>query len=79
MATKLDRNVTHHDGLLPVKPHDTLIMWSSKIKVETETTYYISVITVPMATKFERMPTYLERLPPIKLIEPSATWFYKIT
>ena len=28
MATKLARMVTHHEGLLPIKSHDTWITWS---------------------------------------------------
>ena len=31
MATKLSRMVAHLDGLLPIKSHDSLIMWSFKI------------------------------------------------
>ena len=78
-ATKPHRIVTYNDWVLPVKPYDTLIMWSCKIIAETETTYYISVTTVPMATKFDRMLTYLERLSPIKLTDLFATWFCEIT
>ena len=31
MATKLDRVVTCHEGLPPVKPHDHLITWYREI------------------------------------------------
>ena len=30
IAAKLDHMLTYLDGVLPLKSHDTLIMWSSK-------------------------------------------------
>ena len=36
MATKLDRRVINHEGLLHIKLHDTLIMWSCKKTWQTK-------------------------------------------
>lgn len=36
MATKLGGVVTYHEKLLPIKPHDTLITWSWKIRRQSK-------------------------------------------
>ena len=57
MATKLSRVMLLSNGL--ARSHD-------KLKL------YISTTTVPMTTKPGRMMTYIERLPPIKLLDLSV-------
>ena len=42
MATKFGRMVTYLDGLLPIKSHDSLIMWSCKI------TWHTKIIISPL-------------------------------
>ena len=36
MATKLGRLITYLDGFLPIKLHDTLIIWYCKIACQTK-------------------------------------------
>ena len=37
ITTKFGRVLTHHEGLAPIKLHDSLIMWSSEIMWQTKT------------------------------------------
>ena len=57
MATKLSKGMLRSNGL--ARLYD-------KLKL------YIFTTTVPMTTKPGRMMTYIERLPPIKLLDPSV-------
>ena len=45
----------------------------------TKLNHYIPTTTVPMGSKFDRMLTYLQRLPPIKWLKPLVMWSCKIT
>ena len=65
-------------GLQPIKSHDTLIMWSSRIMWQTKT------IIAPTPQHLQpqnlgKMVTYLERLPPTNLLDSLVTWSCKIT
>ena len=46
---------------------------------ETNQNYYISVITMPKASKLSRMVTYLEELSPIKSYDHLVTWSCETT
>ena len=39
----------------------------------------ISTTTVPMVTRFERVVTYIEKIPPIESHDPLNTWFDEVT
>ena len=80
MTTKLGRLVIYYEELLLIKPHDSLIMWSSKITWQTKTV--ISPLSPCLATNLDWMVTYCfdinRRLLAIKSYEPLIAWSCKI-
>ena len=78
MITKLDRMVIYLDGLLFIKSHDPLIMWSHKIYCQIKN-HYIFTTTVSIATRLGRMVTHPNGLLLIKLHDPSITSSCEIT
>ena len=78
IATKLGRVVTYLDGLLLIKLHDSLIMWSCEIKWQTKI-IFIFTTTLLMATKSGRVVTYFEGLLTIKSFNALITWSCKVT
>ena len=74
---------TWQDGKLPwwarvfkvTFPFAHVILWDHLINWN----HYISTTTVPMATKLDRMVTYLNGLVPVKSHSHLITWFCKIT
>ena len=81
MTTKLGRLVIYYEELLLIKPHDSLIMWSSKITWQTKTV--ISPLSPCLATNLDWMVTYCfdinGRLLAIKSYEPLIAWSCKIS
>ena len=73
VATKLDMIVHHVDGPLPIKSQEFFIMWFCVIMLQIKTNCNTTT-NVSMATKLVRVVTYLEWLPPIKLLKLLATW-----
>ena len=87
---KLKRLYLHHDsaydhqtclggnlpwGLQTIKSCNTFITWTFKVTWETKTV--ISTTRVPVATKLERMVTYLEGLVATKSLFTLITWSCK--
>ena len=60
--------VTSLDGLLPIKSHNHVMTWN----------HYISTTAVPIATKFRKLVTCHEWLPPIMLRHSLVTWSCEI-
>ena len=61
MITKLGILLTYHKGLFPIKLYHLLVTWSCKVAWQSK---IISPIPLSLATKFDRMVTYLDcRLP----------------
>ena len=70
MATKLDRLVTYLKRLLQshMAPELRCLLRScDKLKTHFETKMLV-------ATKFDRVVTYYDRIPRIKSLDPSITW-----
>ena len=92
MAMTFGGMVTYHEGLLTIKSHNVLIMWSCKVMWQTK--IIISSTRVTMTTKLDRMVTYFETLKKksyihmndnltwwvttYKLHQPLITWSCKI-
>ena len=92
MAMTFGGMVTYHEGLLTIKSHNVLIMWSCKVMWQTK--IIISSTRVSMTTKLDRMVTYFETLKKksyihmndnltwwvttYKLHQPLITWSCKI-
>ena len=92
MAMTFGGMVTYHEGLLTIKSHNVLIMWSCKVMWQTK--IIISTTRVTMTTKLDRMVTYFETLKKksyihinenltwwvttYKLHQPLITWSCKI-
>ena len=66
MTTKLGRLVIYYEELLLIKPHDSLIMWSSKITWQTKTV--ISPLSLCPATNLLAIKSY----------DPLIAWSCKI-
>ena len=62
-------------GLQTIKSCNTFITWTFKVTWETKT--IISTTRVPVATKLERMVTYLEGLLTTESLFTLVTWSYK--
>ena len=73
IATKLDKVVTYHEGVPPIKSHDPLITWFSEITWQTK--IIISPLPVAMAAKFGRMAAHLDWLLLMKLHDSLITCF----
>ena len=78
MTTKLGRMLTYLEGLLTIKSHNALIIWSCKIYVTNEN-YYISATRVLMTTKVGRTVAYFESLLTMKSFYTLITWSFKVT
>ena len=78
MATKPGRIIIFLDEFIPVKSHDSLIMWHCYITWQNEN-HCMSNTTVPMETKLGRAVTCHEDLPVKTLREPSITWNCEVT
>ena len=92
MAVTFGGMVTYHEGLLTIKSHNVLIIWSCKVMWQTK--IIISSTRVTMTTKLDRMVTYFETLKKksyihmndnltwwvttYKLHQPLITWSCKI-
>ena len=61
MATTLDRMVTYIEKDPSVKSHYPLMTWSCEVTVKRKPLYLHSA-TMPVASKPDRMATYLEGL-----------------
>ena len=75
VATKPTWTVAQHERLLLKKLQDALVLRDYM----TNENHYISTIAMRMATKVDRMVTYLEELLPIKSHDPLITCSCKIT
>ena len=60
MPTKLGRVVTYQEELPLLKSCHSFIKWSCTITCQTKSIISRHYITMPMATKFVRIMTYLE-------------------
>ena len=55
-------------------PFDHVVFWGRL----TTWNHYISITTMPMATKLGKLVTWHEGLPPIMLLDPLVTWSCEI-
>ena len=78
LATKLDRMVTFLKGLLSLQSLEPFAYVVLPDHV-TNYKYYISTTTIPMPFKLGKVVIYHEELALIKLLDPSITWFCKLT
>ena len=83
MANKLGWVVTYLKGLLPIKLHGSLVMWSCcitwQIIFSKILKHEISSTTILMATKPDMVITYHEGFPPITSLDPLTSWSYEVT
>ena len=79
MATKPCRMVIYPEGLRFIKAHEGIFGQMFLRDHATNKNDYIFIFTESMATKLDRMMTYLEGLLPLKLPSPLLLWSRKIT